>query len=322
MNEQEISALVDEVLRGKQAQRPAEAPKPEADPAPAAVQVVSHAAEPDDEPAPAPAPQDPAPAAEPPEPAAAPGAEERRSRLYAALDAQPERKPAPAPKQKYRTRDLLTGLLLVALALFGVYALIVRIRDHAAALRASDPAKEAAKACILPLVITDLPEFSDPGELSDDQFLTAAIWAAVTEGKLAQYEESFGLCSVPVSDLTALGNRLFGVNRSPAYHTIGFSGELRFYYDAEAGCYMLPADPELFTYEPEIREMTQNADGLYTVTADYLAEQPAWKQTAPQTVKTMVFTLAESGGNWQVRAAKLRGGESPDENSQEKDESE
>jgi len=197
------------------------------------------------------------------------------------------------------------GLLLVVLAAYGVYALVLRCIDRARLLRGDTAEQEAVTACILPLVLTDTPEFADPSELSDDQFLTVAIWAAVTQGRLAEYPQSFDMYTVPAETLVGVGNRLFGVNRNPVCHTIGFSGDLRFYYDAEAKTYLLPADPELFTYEPVIREMQPANEGQYLVTVDYAAEQPKWKTGDPAIIKTVQFTVSENGEEWSVRAAKM-----------------
>ena len=328
MNEQEISALIDELLGEKRAKRgtavPMPAPEPddaerepvshaaepvshaaepvshEAEPVSHAAEPVSHEAEPDEESLP-----DNDSAEAEPAPLRVPDAEERRRRLYAALNTQPEAEEEhSAPPRKYRTRDVLAGIVLVLLAAYGIYALVLRGIDRANALRQNSAAMDAAAASILPLVITDIPEFADPGELTDEQFMITAIWTAITQGKLSNYNAAFEMCSVPSADLTALGNQLLGVNRSPVHRTIAFSGEIRFYYDAETDSYLLPSDPELFTYRPVIRSMEQNDAGQYTVTADYVAEQPAWKQTEPLTVKTMQFTLEERSGIWQVRAAR------------------
>ena len=341
MNEQEISALIDELLGEKRAKRgtaaPMPAPEPDdaerepvshaaepvshaaepvshaaepvshaaepvshaAEPVSHAAEPVSHDAEPDEE-----SPPDNDSAEAEPAPLRVPDAEERRRRFYAALNTQPEAEEQAAPPRKYRSRDVLAGIVLVLLAAYGVYALVLRGIDRANALRQNSAAMDAASASILPLVITDIPEFADPGELTDEQFMITAIWTAITQGKLSNYNAAFEMCSVPSADLTALGNQLLGVNRSPVHRTIAFSGEIRFYYDAETDSYLLPSDPELFTYRPVIRSMEQNDAGQYTVTADYVAEQPAWKQTEPLTVKTMQFTLEERSGIWQVRAAR------------------
>jgi len=326
MNEQELSALIDELIREQKVKHPEryqaaetqelpQPPQPAEIPEPAVLHIPEPEPEIAEEPAPVRVPQTPdmpgedqalretdadnaqdhqdgfaeADAEEMQQP------DTRRSRIHDALDVQPEPDAQPLPKPKTRTRDVIVGVLLVLLAAYGVCALVLRGIAYADRLRADDNTQhEAVAACILPLVVIDMPEFEDPGALSDDQFLTAAIWAAVTSGKLSDYPESFDMHTVPAADLIAEGNRLFAVNRSPACHTIGFSGDLRFYYDAETDSYLLPANPELFTYVPVIREMTETETGQYLVTADYQAEQPSWKTDAPKTVKTMQFTVQES----------------------------
>ena len=339
MNEKELSALIDSLIQEDMAKHPenyrtaeTEAePSQEAEPSPDAglsqetepspTSAASRIPEPQPEiaemPMPvlqAPEPEFPAeteealaeesePETPEPEPEAAPE-EMPHGRLYAALNVEPEPEDEPPLRQKSRTRDVLAGVLLVLLAAYGVYALVLRGIDYSRSLRSDDTQRIAAEECILPLAVTDMPEFSDPGELSDDQFLTAAIWAMITEEKLSAYPASFEMRTVPAADLIAEGNRLFAVNRSPECRTIGFSGDLRFYYDAETESYLLPEDPELFTYVPAVREMTETGSGQYLVTADYLAEQPSWKTAEPAVIKTMQFTMQQGSNGWQIRAAK------------------
>ena len=318
MNEKELSALIDELMSEKRAKQGTPSPETEAETALAeeiAAEVaeaeeaapVSHAASEGDvlpeesEPAPEESPE--VPEDESAEPEDAPEKPSPRGRISAALDAQPEPADDPLPRKGHRTRDILTGLVLVLLAAYGLFALVQRGIDRARLLTSNTVTEDAVKETLLPLVLTDMPDFADPSALTDDQFMTAAIWAAITQGRLAEFPQSFDMYTVPAETLTAIGNRLFAVNRDPSCHTIGFSGELRFYYDAEADTYLLPADPELFTYEPVIREMTEQPDGQYLVTVDYAAEQPAWNTAEPRIIKTVQYTVQHGDGGWAVRAS-------------------
>lgn len=303
MDERELSALIDELMNEKRAKQGTPSPETEEETAlaeeiaeeVAEAETAHAAAVPHAEPEADELPED--------ESEDAPEARSRRGRLSAALDAQPEPADDPLPRKGHRTRDILAGLVLVLLAAYGLFALVQRGIDRARLLGSDTAAEDAVRETLLPLVLTDTPGFADPSELTDDQFMTAAIWAAITQGRLAEFPQSFDMYTVPAETLVTIGNRLFAVNRDPSCHTIGFSGELRFYYDAEADTYLLPADPELFTYEPVIREMTEQPDGQYLVTVDYAAEQPAWNTAEPRIIKTMQYTMQHGDGGWAVRAS-------------------
>lgn len=219
-------------------------------------------------------------------------------KLYEVLDAQTEA-PAAAPVRNPVLRDAVCGVILAALACIGVWTVVrqcsIRIRQK----QAADPAREQIEACILPLVLIDANSFSAPDEMSDEAFLTAAIWAFITDGGLADYPTETDLCTVPEKVITAAGNARFGTSRTPAYQTIGFTERIRFYYDAEQKAYLLPADPKYFGYLPEIASYSEEA-GIYTVEADYHPEQPAWYRTEAPTVRHAVFTLKHSGDAWQI----------------------
>lgn len=231
-----------------------------------------------------------------------------RETMHRLLTAEPAREPDTDSRrtQRMRTRDALVGLFLTVFAVIGVIAVLRRVILLTGNLRKANSQETAVMERLLPLVLMDIPDFQSPDELSDEAFLTAAIWESVTADRLAAYPENYGMCTVPAGEIIAAGNALFGSTRAPVCKTIGFTGDLRFYYDAEQNAYVLPQEPVLFTYEPVLTALTEAADGSFQATVEYFAEQPHWKHTAQtEPVKTVAFTVAKVGTIWQVRAAHL-----------------
>lgn len=229
-------------------------------------------------------------------------AEEPDPKLPAAPDKEQPKAPADPPQKTHRVRDLTVGAVLLIFALLGLYtavsggvSLVRRLREK------EDPRIPAVQERILPLVIADFPEFDDPDTLTDDQFLTAAVWTMVTNGRLGRYPENLGMRTVPAEDIAAAGNVCFGTSRRPEYRTIGFSGDIRFYYDKEQRSYLLPASPRLFTYVPQVQSL-RDQDGAVTAEVAYYAEEPVWLSEKSELIKTMEFTLTGSGTAWQIRA--------------------
>lgn len=89
----------------------------------------------------------------------------------------------------------------------------------------------------------------------------------ICDGALSGYPEENGLRIVPEDDLTAAGNARLGTSRQPEYKTIGFTDDIRFYYDEPKKSWILPESPQWFGREPVIREM-YSENGGYTVEAD------------------------------------------------------
>ena len=104
----------------------------------------------------------------------------------------------------------------------------------------------------------------------------------------------------------AAGNLRLGTSREPECKTIAFTEEIRFYYDEPKKSWILPEAPQWFGNLPQITEMhTEN--GVSTVTADYVPEQPAWSHSAPEPAAQAVFTVTEFDGIRQITSLHFAG---------------
>ena len=130
----------------------------------------------------------------------------------------------------------------------------------------------------------------------------------ICDGSLSGYPEENGLRIVPAEALIAAGNSRLGTARSPECKTIGFTDEIRFYYDEPKKSWILPEAPQWFGALPQITGIHAE-NGVYTVTAEYIPEQPAWSHTEPDIAAEAVFTVSESGGIRQVTALHFSGSE-------------
>ncbi len=208
-------------------------------------------------------------------------------------------------KTPRRVRDTVVGAVLLVLAAVGLFTIARAGIRAGARLFSGQQRRDEAARTVLPLVLMDIGDFSSPGEISDEHFLTAAILSLIVSDKLEQYPEDFETRAVPKDDVIAAGNEIFGTNRQPDCVTLSFTGDLRFYYNESEQNYLLPSDAVFFTYMPEIVSLDTAPDGSATAAADYRAEQPGWKKGQPaEPVKTVEYTLFRENGVWRVRAAK------------------
>lgn len=209
------------------------------------------------------------------------------------------------PASRRTFRDAAVGAVMTVLAIIGLITSAAKLAQWVSTrsnLRQKQ-LKQAVTDTVLPFVIIDQPDFDSPEMLTDAQFLTASIWCMITDGRISHYPENLGMHMVPCSDITAAGNLRFGSARTPEYQTVSFNGDVRFYFDKEQGCYLVPSDLKLFSYEPVIAELHEAGN---TVTAEvrYQAEQPAWQTPQEEIVKTVDYTLVKNGETWQVCSVK------------------
>ena len=229
-------------------------------------------------------------------------AAKRQRRIYdvPVLEETPQEQPEASAKPQRRTlREAAFGLALLLFALIGLFSL-ARTGIRSAKERSSTK-NAAVTQCILPLCVVDMPSFEKPEDLTDQQFLTAAVWAFITDGRLAEYPSDTNLCTVPAAEIVKAGNLRFGTARQPECRTVGFTDALRFYYDADQDSFLLPADPRYFGNLPEVQSVTEQ-DGLYTVSVVCRPEQPSWYQTEAPVVRHSEFIMKQAHGTWQIAA--------------------
>ena len=207
-------------------------------------------------------------------------------------------------RRKTRRQETVFGLILLMLSAVGICTLAGRGIALAAAHKSGAAQKSEIMQCILPLTLADTPAFASPDALTDEQFLTAAVWAMIADGKLADYPADAGLCTVPASDVAAAGNARFGTARQPEHRTIGFTELIRFYYDPDQQCYFLPVQPQYLGNLPEITACTSEQETLYRIHAVCRPDQPAWAKTEAPAVKQTEFVLRRSGSTWQILSLK------------------
>lgn len=223
-----------------------------------------------------------------------------------AAEQSPKRSAAKSAKPRIRTADAVLGAVLLVLSVCGMLGILHQGSVLAGRLKNPAARTEAAAKCLLPFALAGTPAFDSPDELSDPEFLTLAAWAMIADGSLSGYPETEGLRIVPAADLVAAGNQRLGTARNPECRTVGFTDEIRFYYDEPKKSWMLPDAPQWFGCQPVIREI-QSEGSRYTIRADYIPELPAWSKQQPETAAEASFTVCESDGTWQVTALEFSG---------------
>ncbi len=214
-------------------------------------------------------------------------------------------------EERKRARHRRYALLGVICILFAVIGVIASVRFCIGAVRAiSDQTALKAELTpyVSPYVVTDAPEFSKGGSLSDIVTLRCAAWDFLLSADILQYEQDgYGNVFVPRADLQRRAAAMLG-RKVELQKRADYGGSLSISYDADSDSYQLPLQPDYTTYYPKITEIVKQKDGyklkVQYLTADFLSNLRPKKQET--VVKTMAYTVVETEeGGYRVSAISL-----------------
>ena len=230
-----------------------------------------------------------------------------------ALDESPaeleEMKAEPLPEpEKHNVQFLrrhwyfLAGILCFFLALVGLVTSISWIIGKAAGFFGSSTLRENLMKVLYPVAVVDLPAFESTSELSADTLLSAAMVDILMYDDLSNYPVSYDVISIPANDVLARAQLRFGTDFTTEFTTLHAAGET-FFYDSASGCYNVPAAPSIFSYAPDVTDISRSGD-TYTVTVRYVSEKASWQERSgnfkDENAKTMQVTLQQEDDNYRI----------------------
>lgn len=196
----------------------------------------------------------------------------------------------------------IVGILCTALACVGVAACVVKGKELVQRFASSSSLKSELEERIYPIAVVDLPPFASAAELQNEAALSAAMIDLLMYEDLSGYPCSFDVYSIPAEQVKKHAAAMFGPEIALTDTTLHAAGET-FYYDAASGCYNVPASPMIFSYSPEVQEVTRNGD-VFTVTVIYRGETAKWQQNSGNFsgigTKTMEITMTLVDGEYRI----------------------
>lgn len=173
------------------------------------------------------------------------------------------------------------GLVMLLFAFIGVVAtvwggvyVIKRTRD-------TSYLKEDMYYTLLPLMQYAPVAFDSPDDSKQDALIQAALYQITNREWIRQQQDSeyvspyevdeYGRTAVPIADVTAAYNELFGTDTIPYCHTFGDDAGTYFTYeyDAENQLYYVPYSSTSSAYQPVI-DTIQRAGSTYRVRVGYV----------------------------------------------------
>ncbi len=196
----------------------------------------------------------------------------------------------------------IVGILCTALACVGVAACVVKGKELVQRFASSSSLKSELEERIYPIAVVDLPPFASAAELQNEAALSAAMIDLLMYEDLSGYPCSFDVYSIPAEQVKKHAASMFGPEITLTDTTLHAAGET-FYYDTASGCYNVPASPMIFSYSPEVQEVTRSGD-VFTVTVIYRGETAKWQQNSGNFsgigTKTMKITMTLADDEYRI----------------------
>jgi hypothetical protein len=217
---------------------------------------------------------------------------------------------------KHKQRLLfVVGVMIMVFAVIGVAASVRFAAGIIRDISEQTALKNEFTEFVYPLVIADVPNFTNVNELSPSTVLSTAIWRIILQGGSVHYERDMGFMTVPELDVEASARAIFGDQHIDFIHRTIDNVEVTFDYNSATKSYSVPENPRYMTYIPSISRLS-NVGETYLVEVDYLLYSPLSlvdEKYENTPFKTVRYTLQRSGSNVTVSSVELI----PDESRQQ-----
>lgn len=205
-----------------------------------------------------------------------------------------------------------TILKIVILAAFGAFAVVGIINtastglsklDKSSASSASDTKKKELESVIYPLIVTEIKDFSDISELTDEDFVNIGTWELVINGKKSVFkDDNTDEYLLPQDQMDYIIEKLFGQDAKFKHTTAGI-GDAAVVYDEKNKQYIIPENTDLYTYYPVVTDVSDTGDSC-TVYADCYASAPSWNSEKQDPVKRVMITLNKTSEYYNIVSMK------------------
>ncbi len=207
------------------------------------------------------------------------------------------------------TRNLIIGILVIALALVGLFNILGGcIRLISGAFDNSDEVAQY-KAFIAPVIMNDPAPFDDVINADRKQLMSIAMWSLLSgdiDPDSFQYSGSDMLVSTALVE--AEFSRLFGTDVAPVHQTVDGGDGISFRYDSKKNAYIVPITGIEAIYSPTIEDISEKGSTII-LTVGYLASTD-WTMDAdgnmipPEPVKYMRVYLRSSDEGYYISSIK------------------
>ncbi len=169
---------------------------------------------------------------------------------------------APAEKKRVNVPNLLLGLLVIGLALFGAWQLVQMGVNYAKRVNEEKRIIESRSLYefLIPAAAIDIAPFEDISVAQMEELVEMSVWAVLNSGLDAtQYQYEGDVLLLPEAQVQAAFIHFFGTQRTVEHCTVSGYG-YEFTYDPTAHAYKIPLTTITPIYTPLITETETKGD--------------------------------------------------------------
>lgn len=209
-----------------------------------------------------------------------------------------------------------TILKIAALAILGTFTVlgVINVINSAIDKYGDKPGtssedtsiKSELQSVIYPVVVTEVEDFENVSELSDEDIINICVWELVINGDKSVFkDEESGEVRLPQDQMTYIAQKLFGDGVKIEHKSAGV-GENKIEYNKKNKWYVIPDDTDLFSYSPKVTDLAETGD-TYTVYADCYGFSPSWNsedESSSKPEKRVMITLNKTEEYYNIVSMK------------------
>lgn len=191
----------------------------------------------------------------------------------------------------------VVGVFVSLMSIIGIIFSVTFIAGKIKDIADNTALKNEMQKDIYPLVVIDTPTYEKSEDLSMDVVIAAAAWDIIINGDKSKYETSFGVMTVPASDIEVHANKIFG-HKFDFEHKTVTSVETTFEYMPENNSYVIPISPHFLPYAPQVSDVVKVSDNKYQLKVEYYPPVKIWfpdEKVNAEPDKIMKYTLVKTG---------------------------
>ena len=132
------------------------------------------------------------------------------------------------------------GLVFIVLCVIGLYTVFTWCFDLTRNLADNTAQKTRFEQMLLPVVMFDPPDFTDPASCDNEFLLQSSLWACMLGDRRGSYQfDEYDRMVIPATDVESQAVVLFGPDAKLEHKTIG-DMENAYQYDSDIASYHVP----------------------------------------------------------------------------------
>lgn len=200
------------------------------------------------------------------------------------------------------------GIVFILLCIIGICTVFSWCYNATKYLADNTAQKTKYEAMLLPVVMFDPADFTDPTTCDNEFLLQSSLWASMLGENRSSYQyDEYNRLVIPASDVETMAAKLFGPNIKLEHKTIG-DADNSYLYDEGTASYHVPVIAMSGFATPRVEKIEKRSDSLFVtvgyvppttlLSINYSSEGNAQENPS----KYMLYEMREYNGEYYIYA--------------------